>query len=59
MRSAQRADRHAGHPRQRQHDLDLVDEDLHPDTVALYTSLRGSRRPQPAQQGRHSAIPQS
>src|SRR4029453_12363583 len=22
-------------------DLDLVDEDLHPDTVALYTSLRG------------------
>jgi len=40
-------------------DLDLVDEDLHPDTVALYTSLRGSRRPRPAQQGRHSTIPQN
>jgi DNA-binding SARP family transcriptional activator len=39
-------------------DLDLVDEDLHPDTVALYTSLRGSRRPRPAHQGRHPAIPQ-
>jgi DNA-binding SARP family transcriptional activator len=40
-------------------DLDLVDEDLHPDTIALYTSLRGSRRPRPAQPGRHSAIPQN
>jgi DNA-binding SARP family transcriptional activator len=40
-------------------DLDLVDEDLHPDTVALYTSLRGSRRPRPAQPGRHSAIRQN
>jgi DNA-binding SARP family transcriptional activator len=40
-------------------DLDLVDEDLHPNTVALYTSLRGSRRPRPAQQGRHPAIPQN
>jgi DNA-binding SARP family transcriptional activator len=40
-------------------DLDLVDEDLHPDTVALYTSLRGSRRPRPVQPGRHPAIPQN
>jgi DNA-binding SARP family transcriptional activator/LysM repeat protein len=40
-------------------DLDLVDEDLHPDTVALYTSLRGSRRLRPAQPGRHPAIPQN
>jgi DNA-binding SARP family transcriptional activator len=40
-------------------DLDLVDEDLHPDTIALYTSLRGSRRPRPAQPGRHSTIPQN
>jgi hypothetical protein len=36
-----------------------ADEDLHPDTVALYTSLRGSRRPRPAQLGRRSAIPQN
>jgi DNA-binding SARP family transcriptional activator len=40
-------------------DLDLVDEDVHPDTVALYTSLRGSRRPRPVQPGRHPAIPQN
>jgi DNA-binding SARP family transcriptional activator len=40
-------------------DLDLVDEDLHPNTVALYTSLRGPRRPRPAQPGRHFTIPQN
>jgi DNA-binding SARP family transcriptional activator len=40
-------------------DLELVDEDLHPETVACYSALRGSRRPRPAAQQppRRSPIP--
>jgi hypothetical protein len=40
-------------------DLELVDEDLHPETVALYTTLRPasrSRPGQPRQQSRRSAV---
>jgi DNA-binding SARP family transcriptional activator len=33
-------------------DLELIDEDLHPDTVALYTALRPSGRTRPAPQRR-------
>jgi two-component SAPR family response regulator len=41
-------------------DLELVDDELHPETVALYTSLRprGRRRP-PDSQGARSSTPRS
>ena len=40
-------------------DLELVDEDLHPDTVALYATLRPSgrtRASQPNPQGRRTTV---
>jgi DNA-binding SARP family transcriptional activator len=39
-------------------DLELVDDELHPETIALYTALRPRGRPRPADpQGTHSGPP--